>query len=153
LTDWQLKDYESRLGKPFQHEEYASQLADLRDRLKLGLSERAPEGGTPTADLAEQIKTLRASLTVEAASERVTRKAVRAERPVTARIRKRRESIKEAKVEPVIAEPELKSGKPDERPSPPPAQVIKPAMYQEKMPDHRQHLTKRRDNTSQLRLF
>ena len=107
VKEGQLRDYESRLGKPFEHEEYASQLADLRDRLKLGLSEKAPEGGTPTAELAEQIKALRASVTVEAAPERVTRKAARAERPVTARIRERRiekpevAPVKEALPEPV----------------------------------------------------
>ena len=95
----QLKDYETRLGKPFPHEDYASQLADLRDRLKLGLSEKAPEGGTPTAELAEQIKALRASVTVEAAPERVVRKAVRAERPVTARIRERQKGAAVAPVQ------------------------------------------------------
>ena len=41
------------------------------------------------AELAEKIKALRAANTVEAAPERVVRKAVRAERPVTARIRER----------------------------------------------------------------
>jgi hypothetical protein len=80
---WELLDYESRLGKPYEHAEYASRLADLRDKLELGLSKKAPEDGRPTAGLAEQIRVLRASVTVEAAPERVTRKMVRAERPVT----------------------------------------------------------------------
>jgi N12 class adenine-specific DNA methylase len=153
LKEGQLRDYQGRLGKPFQHEEYASQLTDLRDQLKLGLSERAPEGGTPTAELAEQIKALRASVTVEAAPERAIRKAVRAERPVTARIRERRQSVEEVKVEPVIAEPESKPAKPDEPPPPPPAPIIIPAMYQEKSSEFRQQVAKRRDNASQLRLF
>ena len=87
IAEGQLKDYESRLGRPFAHEGYASQLADLRDKLKVALSEKPPEGGTPVAELAEEIKTLRASATVEAAPERAVRKASRAERPVTAKIR------------------------------------------------------------------
>ena len=61
-----MRDYESRLGKPFAHEEYASQLADLRDQLKLGLSEHPPEGLPPVAELAEKIKALREANTVEA---------------------------------------------------------------------------------------
>src|SRR6185312_885184 len=97
LKEGQLKDYESRLGKPFEHAEYMSQLSDLRDKLKIGLSEKAPEGGTPTAELAEKIKVLRASVSVEAAPERVTRKVVRAERPVTQRIRERIGAADDAK--------------------------------------------------------
>jgi len=87
----QLMDYEARLGKPFPHAEYMSQLTDLRDKLKDGLSEKAQEEPKPegpsVAELAEQIKVLRESNSVEAAPERAVRKAARAERPVTARIR------------------------------------------------------------------
>ncbi len=90
MKEGQLRDYEDRLGKPFEHEEYRSQLADLRDKLKLGLSEHAPEGGESVTQLAEKIKELRSSVRVEAVPDRVgTRKTVRAERPVTARIRER----------------------------------------------------------------
>ncbi len=139
VKEGQLRDYESRLGKPFEHEEYASQLADLRDRLKLGLSEKAPEGGTPTAELAERIKALRASVTVEAAPERVTRKAARAERPVTARIRERRGELAEVKAEPVaVAEP---------------AAVVIP-MPEPVKPDFRQAVVKRRQGDGrQMSLF
>src|SRR4051794_1898184 len=64
------------------------ELANLRDQLKLGLSAHPPEGLPPVAELAEKIKALREANTVEAAPERTgTRKATRAERPVTARIR------------------------------------------------------------------
>jgi hypothetical protein len=146
IKEGQLRDYESRLGKPFEHAEYASQLADLRDKLKLGLSEKAPEGGTPTAELAERIKSLRASVTVEAAPERVTRKAVMAERPVTSRIRERKREI----------EPQEVSGKPesDERPTPPPATVIAPPETVIPVVDYRQDVSRRRQgNGSQLRLF
>src|SRR3954452_22279264 len=84
----QLKDYEARLGKPFAHAAYMDELTGLRDQLKLGLSEHPPEGLPPVAELAEKIKVLREANTVEAAPERTgARKAARAERPVTARIR------------------------------------------------------------------
>ncbi len=177
IKEGQLKDYESRLGKAFEHEEYASQLADLRDRLKMGLSEKAPEGGTPTVELAEQIKALRASVTVEAAPERTgNRKAARAERPVTARIKERLverpaakagPQVKEVKPEPVQA-PEpvaeiipLPLAKPieekpeDGKPGTPPdgaSGVVIPAMYQER--GHAGRVARRRqDDGAQLRLF
>ena len=86
----QLRDYEARLGMPFTHADYMSQLTDLRGQLKLGLSEKPPEGGTPVAELAERITGLRAANTVEAALQRTgIRKVTAAERPVTARIRER----------------------------------------------------------------
>jgi hypothetical protein len=122
LKEGQHRDYESRLGKPFEREEYQSQLADLRDQLKLGLSERAPAGGTPVAELAERIRELRASVTVEAAPERVTRKAVRAERPVVARIRERRAETVDQPTGEVIALPvpiEVKPVEPTDDDEPP----------------------------------
>jgi N12 class adenine-specific DNA methylase len=153
LKQGQFRDYESRLGKPFEHEEYRSQLSDLRDQLKLGLSEKAPEGGTPTAELAERIRKLRESVTVEAAPERVTRKAVRAERPVTARIRERRQEIGAVKVPEELAQP-VEPAKPesDEPPATPPAMVI--ALPEPLKPDYRQDVTRRRQlGDTQLRLF
>jgi hypothetical protein len=141
LKEGQFKDYENRLGKPFAHEEYASQLADLRDKLKLGLSEKPPEGGTPTAELADQIRKLRESVTVEAAPERTVRKAVRAERPVTARIRERIGEVAEVKEEPM-------------RPDEPPAAVIPMPVIVKPVDDFRQVVVKRRQgNPEQLRLF
>lgn len=99
LKEGQLRDFDTRLGATFAHEEYASQLADLRDQLKLGLSENPPEGLTPVAELASKIEVLRSSNMVEAAPERTVRKAVRAERPVTARIKERiGEQVAEADV-------------------------------------------------------
>jgi hypothetical protein len=150
LKKGQLKDYESRLGKTFEHEEYASQLSDLRDKLKLGLSEKAPEGGTPTAELAEQIRKLRESVNVEAVTERTVRKAVRAERPVTARIRERRgEAVPiEVAEEPVV---EVVEPLPEEPPASPPAAVI--AMPEPVNPDYRQGLVKRRGDARQMSLF
>ena len=157
LKEGQLKDYESRLGKTFEHEEYASQLADLRDKLKLGLSEKPPEGSTPTAELAEQIRKLRESVTVEAAPERTVRKAARAERPVTARIRERMTVegpvgvAEEAVAEAVASKPELVETTPDEPPASPPAAVI--AMPEPVKQNYRQSVTGRRGDARQMSLF
>src|SRR5690349_7444136 len=37
-------DDEARLGKPFAHKVFMRDLAELRDQLKIGLSEKPPEG-------------------------------------------------------------------------------------------------------------
>jgi N12 class adenine-specific DNA methylase len=181
VKEGQLRDYQGRIGKPFAHESFASQLADLRDRLKIGLSEHPPEGSTPTAELAEQIRLLRESVTVEAAPERTgTRKAVRAERPVTARIKERMAEVQpeaaqaelqvdDSKTEPlktpeqvaqVIALPMAKQveekpedGTPGNLPSGVSGTVI-PAMYRERSPGHGERVTRRRQvDEKQLRLF
>ncbi len=67
VAESQLKDYQSRQGAGFAHDAYLKDLTALRDRLRLALSENAPEGET-AADIAEKIKTLRAGQAVEAAS-------------------------------------------------------------------------------------
>jgi hypothetical protein len=88
----QLRDYEARLGQPFAHDTYLSELAARRDRLKAGLSGEAAEPwaeAVPVAELAEKIKTLKAAQTIEAAPERTGERRSTAEEPVTARIRRR----------------------------------------------------------------
>jgi N12 class adenine-specific DNA methylase len=93
IAEAQLRDYQARLGKPFAHDEYLDQLTRLRDRLKDGLSEKSPDteayAATTIAELADQIKSLRAANSVEAAPERAPHKQAAAEEPVTARIRRR----------------------------------------------------------------
>ncbi len=93
IAESQLRDYRTRLGAPFSHDSYLSELAALRDQLKTGLSGAASEpGADPLAEvpvLAERIKTLRAAHTIEATPDRTQRKRVEAEEPVTARIRRR----------------------------------------------------------------
>jgi N12 class adenine-specific DNA methylase len=93
IAEGQLRDYQARLGKPFPHEEYLSQLAALRDQLKAGLAGVLAEEGSepvPVAELAERIKALKAGHSVEAPSERAGKRlASSAEEPVTTRIRKR----------------------------------------------------------------
>ncbi len=93
LAEGQFRDYEQRIGKPFAHEAYLTELTELRDRLKDSLSNApAPEGeGRPSAaELAERIKALKAAHTIEAAPRRtLERLASVAEEPVTARARRR----------------------------------------------------------------
>jgi N12 class adenine-specific DNA methylase len=92
IAQAQLRDYQARLGQPFSHEAYLTQLTELRDQLKAGLSAPAPQQGSdgPTvSDLAGRIKALKAAHTIEATPERVTKRRVSAEEPVTARIRRR----------------------------------------------------------------
>ncbi len=93
IAEGQLRDYQTRLGKPFAHDAYLTQLTSLRDQLKSGLSappvQENAEGEPSVADLAEQIKALKAATTIEAAPQRTGKRRSSAEEPVTARIRKR----------------------------------------------------------------
>ena len=47
IAEGQLRDYQARLGKPFPHDAYLSELTSLRDQLKAGLSEAARAAVTP----------------------------------------------------------------------------------------------------------
>jgi N12 class adenine-specific DNA methylase len=90
IAEAQLRDYQARLGKPFTHEAYLSELTELRDRLKAGLSATAQgddmkEG---VSEPAAKIKALKAANTIEATPQRAQRKQVAAEEPVAARIRR-----------------------------------------------------------------
>jgi hypothetical protein len=93
LAQSQFRDYEARLGKPFPHEAYLSELTALRDQLKAALSCAQPESDSPRQptvwEIAEQIKELRAAHTVEALQERAQDNRSTAEEPVIARIRRR----------------------------------------------------------------
>jgi N12 class adenine-specific DNA methylase len=100
IAESQLRDYQSRLGKPFLHDAYLSELTGLRDQLKVGLS-AAPQAqadkAKPTAsELAERIKSLKAANSIEAAPQRVRQKQSSAEEPITARIRRRTEAVRAA---------------------------------------------------------
>ena len=135
------------------------ELADIRDQLKVGLSEHPPEGSMPVTEMAEKIKALREVNSIEAAPERTgTRKATRAERPVTARIRERiGEQRTGVQVEQESAghagatQPAMEV-KPEEQPLAPLSAVI--TMSEPIKPDHRQSVTRRRkEKEAQLRLF
>ena len=96
IAESQLRDYQARLGKPFLHDAYLSELTSLRDQLKAGLSATAQmqgdEAGPSVSELAEKIKALKAAHSIEATPQRVRQKHSSAEEPVTARIRKWQEA-------------------------------------------------------------
>jgi hypothetical protein len=93
IAESQLRDYQARLGKPFRHDAYLSELTALRDQLKAGLSgavrEPADEEGPSVAEIAEKIKSLKAAHNIEATPQRVRQKHSTAEEPITARICRR----------------------------------------------------------------
>jgi N12 class adenine-specific DNA methylase len=93
IAESQLRDYQARLGKPFLHDIYLSELTGLRDQLKAGLSASAQdsgnEAGPSASELADKIKAIKAANTIEAAPQRVRQKHSTAEEPITARIRRR----------------------------------------------------------------
>ncbi len=108
IAENQHRDYQARLGKPFAHDGYLTQLTSLRDQLKADLSSPEPirEGGEPqhttesqpagseppkstVSEVAGQINALKAANTIEAATRRTGTRRLAAEEPVTARIRKR----------------------------------------------------------------
>src|SRR5207253_2113563 len=97
VAESQLRDYQARLGKPFLHDAYLSELTGLRDHLKAGLSATAQmqddNAGPSVSDLAERIKALKAAHSIEATPQRVRQKQSTAEEPVTARIRRRTGSV------------------------------------------------------------
>ena len=121
IAQGQLRDYDSRLGLPFAHEAYLTELASLRDQLKVALSgattEPAEQKLPPASEIAEMIKSLKSTHSIEPAPQRVgTRSAARAEQPVTARIRRHTVALPEA--EPVI-EPDVLTPSAEPVPLPP----------------------------------
>jgi hypothetical protein len=97
IAESQLRDYQARLGKPFLHDAYLSELTSLRDQLKAGLSATAQiqddDEGPSVSDLADKIKALKAAHSIEPTPQRVRQKHSSAEEPVTARIRRRTEAL------------------------------------------------------------
>jgi hypothetical protein len=95
IAESQLRDYQARLGQPFTHDAYLTELTGLRDQLKAGLSasnhDPAGQKGPSVSELANRIKGLKAANTIEATPQRVQRKQAVAEEPITARIRRRQE--------------------------------------------------------------
>ena len=85
----QLRNFEARLGRSFEQAAYKYEQEGLCDQLRLVLSKHPLVGLPPAAELAGKIEAVRAANTIEAAPERTVRKAVRAERPLTARIMER----------------------------------------------------------------
>src|SRR5438128_1788918 len=78
IAESQLRDYRERLGKPFAHEHYLSELTSLRDQLKAGLSatahDAANENRPTVSELADRVKALKAANTIETTPQRVQSK-------------------------------------------------------------------------------
>jgi hypothetical protein len=83
ISRGQLRDYQIRIGKAFQHEKYLDDLQELRDQLEQALSDKP--GEADQEEIVAKIKALRESHTVEAAPERAKRQAS-VEEAVTTRI-------------------------------------------------------------------
>ena len=88
IAESQLRDYQARLGMPFPHDAYLSELTTLRDLLKAGLSDTVPEP-TPepqcgVSEVADRIKALKAAHTIESTPQRADKRPCSAEEPVTA---------------------------------------------------------------------
>ncbi|HQU42786.1 MAG TPA: helicase, partial [Pirellulales bacterium] len=139
IAESQLRDYQARLGQPFSHEAYLSDMTKLRDQLKAGLSatHQADESGPTVSELANQIKAIKAANTIDAAPQRVQRKHTSAEEPITARIRRRQEAM---------PTPD-QAAEHDERPAeaaaamPEPNSSAKPMTFQERIMRERQGQT------------
>jgi hypothetical protein len=141
IAESQLRDYQARLGKPFSHDAYLSELTSLRDQLKAGLSATAHqpdnEEGPSASELAEKIKTLKAAHSIETTPQRARQKHSTAEEPVTARIRRRAETMPTSE-SPIEADTGAKAGA---APPPKPLQtpsVNSPIPFQERMAIERQ---------------
>ncbi|HVX13835.1 MAG TPA: DEAD/DEAH box helicase family protein [Pirellulales bacterium] len=94
VAETQHRDYQARQGAPFAHEQYLSQMTELRNQLKAVLAgQTTQEGGEPLPaahELAEKIKSLKAANTIEASATRAeSRGPIAAVEPVTTRIRRR----------------------------------------------------------------
>jgi N12 class adenine-specific DNA methylase len=96
----QLRDYQARLGKPFAHESYVSELTALRDQLKTSLSATNPDAGKESAlqafEVAAKIKAVKSAHKIEGAPERTGTRRSSAAEPITARIRRRAETANPA---------------------------------------------------------
>jgi N12 class adenine-specific DNA methylase len=97
IAQGQLRDYEARLGRPFVHETYLTEVAAIRDQLRTvlsGLSSESGNGTLPTAaELTESFRALKEANTVESSPERLVRRESSAAKPITARIRRRLEGV------------------------------------------------------------
>ena len=120
IAESQLRDYQARLGAPFLHDGYLSELTALRDQLKAGLSGKTPEPGSEpppsVSELAARIKALKAAHNIEATPQRVRQKQSSAEEPITARIRRRTKavSVSDPAIQPDAPEPTAETSPPAE---------------------------------------
>jgi hypothetical protein len=88
IAQAQLEGYKNRQGQAFAHGAYLTRLTELRDQLRIGLTGT----GEGVAELAEEIKQLRAGQLVEASPVRTARKVV-GEEPVGSRILRKEPTV------------------------------------------------------------
>jgi hypothetical protein len=65
VAEGQLRDYRRRLGLPFPHESFVTELTELREALRTALSDKTPSSGdgpNPALQLVERITRLRAGI-------------------------------------------------------------------------------------------
>ena len=169
IAEGQLRDHQARLGRAFAHDAYLAELTGFtrpaQGRTVAGDARAA--GTPPVAELAERIKSLKAAHTIDAAPERTAPRRIAAEEPVTARIRRRTESM--PAIEPP-AEPETSPATPVEilpveaapavsHEEPTPQAVIHPFLelpsaLPRPQPAYRQQVARsRRQNDRQMSLF
>ena len=165
LSESQLRDYQARLGKPFTHHAYQADLVDLRDRLKVALSATNPEPGTDprptTQELADRIRALKDSQTLDSPppAARLSNRSPTAERPVTARIRERREQ-EAASIEPIVESeeeesPEASAPTTQEPPSAkePPQEIVAPSVSGQTPLPAREVADRDQGRAKQMRMF
>ncbi len=70
LAETQLRGYEARLDRPFPHGAYLDELTDLRDRLRVALSDHPVADEPSAAELAERVAALKTAQAIEVATER-----------------------------------------------------------------------------------
>ena len=106
IAESQLHDYESRLGQTFAYENYLSELTQLRNALKGGLSSKTdptkPADGPSVSELVTRIKALKADNTIDTSQTRTGRRHTTSEEPVTARILRKQEAAANSAVTPGI---------------------------------------------------
>jgi hypothetical protein len=153
IAEAQLRDYQARLGQPFSHDAYLSELTTLRDQLKASLSATAQandeEGKPAAAELAERIKSLKAAHTIDATPQRDRPKATSAEEPVTARIRRRTQTTS-------VSDPTIDSGASASPPGEsPPSEATATATVENDTPSETPHepSTSRKPSTEPAKNF
>jgi N12 class adenine-specific DNA methylase len=91
ITQGQLRDYQARVGQPFTHDAYLTELTALRDQLRDGLSGTTPATGeaTSVAKLVEQIRSIKLASNVALASKQVRHNPIGVPESIVTRIHRR----------------------------------------------------------------
>ena len=148
IAESQLRDYQTRLGKPFVHDAYLTELTGLRDQLKAGLSANAgnqpdKEEGPSAYELAKKIKLLKVANSIEGTPQRARQKHSTAEEPITARIRRRTgsgdDSGTSAPANPIATEHSKPSAHANGQTGATQESSAKPMTFQERLTIERQH--------------